>query len=282
MSNKPRKWWIAGLLSLLEPGLGQVYNGQALKGILILALPLLIIPGMILCIIAKNIVFFLCIFALSTLAYYVTTVADAILTARKLSSEYQLKPYNRIIIYIGIVVLVFIVNTMLSESVKNNYIKAYKIPAGSMEPTLLTGDRVLVDRRPSALNPKRGDIIIFEYPADAGKDFVKRVVAAGGDIVEIRDKELFVNGEPVKEMYVIHEDSKSLTAAQSPRDNYGPVTVPQDCYFVVGDNRDQSFDSRFWGFVEKSKVKGTVKSIYWSWDHNDNSVRWHRIGVEVM
>ncbi len=283
MTNKPRKAWIAGLLSLFEPGLGQVYNGQARKGLLILALPLLIAPGMmLLCLSAENIVLFLCAFALLVLAYYIMVVSDAILTARKLGNQYQLKRYNKTLIYIVVILLVFVSNMAISEFVKNNYIQAYKIPAGSMEPTLIIGDHILVDRRPAARNPKCGVLIIFEYPSDPEKDFIKRIVAAGGDTVEIRNKGLWVNNKPAQEPYVTHKDSNILPASKSNRDNYGPVSVPPDTYFVMGDNRDESHDSRFWGFVQKSKVKGTVKSIYWSWDHRNFVVRWGRIGARVL
>lgn len=270
------------MLSLLEPGLGQVYNGQARKGLAILALPLLIIPGMILCLNAENIVPFLCAFVLLVLAYYIMVVSDAILTARRLRDGYQLERYNKVLVYIGLILLVFVANTALSALVKNNYVKAYKIPAGSMVPTFLIGDHILVDRRPSAHNPERGALIIFEYPVDPEKDFIKRVVAVGGDIVEIRDKELWVNNKPVHEVYVIHKDTKTLSASTAKRDNYGPVTVPPDSYFVMGDNRDESYDSRYWGFVEKTKIKGTVRSIYWSWDHENGVVRWSRIGTRAL
>jgi signal peptidase I len=282
MNHKPRKWWIAGLLSLVEPGLGQVYNGQARKGLLILTLPLLIIPGMILCLNAESIVPFLCAFLLLVLGYYIVVVSDAILTARKLGDEYQLKQYNKTVVYVGIILLVFVASTALSALVKNNYIKAYKIPASSMAPTLFIGDHILVDRRSAARIPNHGDLVIFEYPVDPEKDFIKRVVAVGGDTLEIRNKELWVNNKPVNEAYVIHKDSKVLPASMAKRDNYGPVTVPPDSYFVMGDNRDESYDSRFWGFVEKAKIKGTVRSIYWSWDHENSVVRWSRIGTRVL
>lgn len=122
----------------------------------------------------------------------------------------------------------------------------------------------------------------FEYPEDPSKDFVKRVVAVGGDIVAIRNKELFVNNKPAKESYVVHKELGVIPASQNPRDNFGPSTVPEGYYFTMGDNRDRSYDSRFWGFVEKSKIKGTVRNIYWSWDRNKNEVRWNRIGTKVL
>lgn len=98
----------------------------------------------------------------------------------------------------------------------------------------------------------------------------------------IKDKELFVNNKPVKESYIVHKEPDVVPASQNPRDNFGPATVPEGSYFMMGDNRDRSYDSRFWGFVEKSKIKGTVKNIYWSWDRKKIEVRWNRIGTKVL
>jgi signal peptidase I len=104
-----------------------------------------------------------------------------------------------------------------------------------------------------------------------------RVVAVGGDTFEIRAKDLFVNGEQSKEAFIFHDDPNILPA----RDNYGPVLVPRDNYFVMGDNRDHCNDSRFWGLLPRSNVKGTVRNIYWSWDDETGMVRWNRIGMAI-
>jgi signal peptidase I len=289
MTNKPRKWWIAGLLSLINPGLGQIYNGQGRKGVIILALSFLSLPVIMLCLDHGNVVLCLVLFAVLGLSYYCYAIADAIIVARRLRLEYILKKYNRAIVYIGIIIAVALVNSSLfasgispSEYIKKNYIQAFKIPAGSMKPTIVVGDQILVDRRPTAQDPKPGDVIVFEYPVDPAKDFIKRVIAVGGDTVEIRDKELLINGEPKAEPYVIHSDTKTIPAKVSPRDNFGPVTVPKGSFFVIGDNRDESYDSRFWGFVEQARVKGTAKIVYWSWDSDAASIRWNRIGTKIQ
>lgn len=270
------------MLSLIEPGLGQIYNGQARKGIIMLLLPLMLVPVLLLCLNSSNVLFYLGVIALWAVAYYIFVIGDAISNARKYSSEYHLKRYNKVAIYIGVIILSTGLSTSLKLLIKGNYVQAYKIPAGSMEPTLLIGDHILVDRHMSARNPKRGDIIIFEFPEDPSKDFLKRVVATGGDTVEIREKELYINNKPLKESYIVHKELNLNHAIPKERDNFGPVTVPDGLYFVMGDNRDRSYDSRFWGFVEKRKIKGTVKNIYWSWDRDNNAVRWDRIGVKVL
>ena len=133
--------------------------------------------------------------------------------------------------------------------------------------------------------PERGDIIIFRYPKDRSKDFVKRVIAKKGDIVEIKDKVVFVNGQRVDIMAAHFTDSRMIPGFLSPRDNFGPVTVPEDSYFVMGDNRDNSADSRFWGFLKKEDLVGKAEIIYFSRDSSASDpfgyVRWHRLGSLV-
>lgn len=161
-------------------------------------------------------------------------------------------------------------------------VQAFKIPSGAMKPTLLIGDHILVNMLPKASEQiKRGDIIVFPFPPDPRKDFIKRVVGLPGDMFEIRDKQIFVNNNPLKESYTIHTDQNVIPASLRPRDNLGPLKIPKNSLFVLGDNRDASFDSRFWGFVELSKVKGMVTKIYWSWDNEKSQVRWDRIGQTV-
>jgi signal peptidase I len=161
-----------------------------------------------------------------------------------------------------------------------------------MIPTLKIGDHILVNKFIYGVHipyfdivlipvsrPKHGDIIVFKFPKDEDKDFIKRVVGLPGDTVEVRNKEVYVNGQALNEPYAIHQDGDGPLARIVPeRDNFGPVSVPADSYFVMGDNRDQSLDSRFWGFVRFNKIKGKAFIIYWSWDGTESWVRWSRIG----
>jgi signal peptidase I len=166
--------------------------------------------------------------------------------------------------------------------VRTYIIQAYKISADSMRLTLLIGDHILVDKLfQNSDSVKRGDIIVFIFPPDPRKDFVKRVIGLPNDLIEIRDKALYVNENLIQEDYVIHIDTNIFPAKIRPRDNLGPIRVPPDSLFVLGDNRDASFDSRYWGFVDLSKVKGKVTKIYWSWDSKNFQVRWDRIGQVV-
>jgi signal peptidase I len=184
-----------------------------------------------------------------------------------------------------------VVAIILALFIRTFVVQAFKIPSGSMEDTLLIGDHILVNKfiygikapflRKTIIpikDPQRGDIIVFEFPEDPSKDFIKRVIGLPGDVVEIRNKKVFVNGEPVKNSHAIFKDAKIYPTSIPPRDNDGPITVPKHKLFVMGDNRDFSYDSRFWGFVDLVAVKGKAFIIYWSWDKDKFGVRWNRLG----
>jgi signal peptidase I len=134
-------------------------------------------------------------------------------------------------------------------------------------------------------DPKSGDIIVFRFPKDRSIDYIKRVVGEPGDKIEIKDKKLFRNGKRADDPHAHFSSTTMLPASVSPKDNFGPITVPEGKYFVMGDNRDNSSDSRFWGFVESSDVLGKAFIIYWSWDIDEPlfsvdrfaSIRWGRL-----
>lgn len=178
--------------------------------------------------------------------------------------------------------------------IKTFFVQAFKIPSGSMLPTLQIGDHILVNKFIYGTKipftdriiipfktPQRGDIIVFKFPEDEKKDFIKRVIGLPGDVVEIRDKRVYINGKPLDEPYAVHRDPHLYPPGVQPRDNFGPIIVPNDSYFVMGDNRDYSLDSRYWGFVKLNKIKGKAFIIYWSWDGRDRWVRWERIGAII-
>jgi signal peptidase I len=168
--------------------------------------------------------------------------------------------------------------------------QAFKIPSGSMIPTLAVGDHILVNKFVYGVRlpylrteiipvstPRRGDVVVFIYPQEEDKDFIKRVVAIGGDVVEVRDKRVYVNDQLADDPHA-HYDPHEADRTVPTRDNFGPFTVPPGYIFVMGDNRDHSYDSRFWGPVSLDKVKGKAFLIYWSWDGGGRWVRWERIG----
>lgn len=180
---------------------------------------------------------------------------------------------------------------ILAMLIRTYIIQAFKIPSGSMIPSLLVGDHILVNkflygtkipfsgkRAFMFKKPERGDIIVFKYPENPSKDFIKRVVAVEGDVIESKNKMIHVNGNKVNEPYAQHTDSSMRPMGIEPRDNFGPVIVPKNKYFVMGDNRDQSYDSRYWGYVDIKDVKGKALILYWSWDSEKSWVRLGRIG----
>jgi len=169
-------------------------------------------------------------------------------------------------------------------------VQAFKIPSGSMKPTLQIGDHILVNKFSYGIkipyigkvifpvgDPQHGDIVVFKFPVDPRKDFIKRVIGAGGDVVEIQDKTVYVNGKPLNHDVGVYTDPRTIAGSLKPRDNFGPITVPKGALFVMGDNRDESFDSRFWGFVPVRDVSGRAFIIYWSWDSDEFKVRWGRL-----
>jgi signal peptidase I len=189
-----------------------------------------------------------------------------------------------------------IIAILIAVVIRTFVIQAYKIPSRSMVPALLVGDHLLVNKFIYGVkipiirkvlipitDPERGDIIVFIYPNDRTKDYIKRVIGVGGDKIEIKNKDLFVNDKPYKDAFGIYSDNVVYPAVVQPRDNFGPVVVPQGSLFVMGDNRDESADSRFWGFVDLKDVEGKALIIYWSWnsDEQDNllkKIRWERLG----
>ena len=197
------------------------------------------------------------------------------------------KPKSKFVEYAEAIIIAILIALFIRTFI----VQAFKIPSGSMKPTLLIGDHILVNKfiygvripfvRKALISigePKREDVIVFIYPEDRSKDFIKRVVGVGGDTIEIRNKKIFLNGLPYQDNHGVYVDDFILPGSIQPRDNFGPFTVPKGTVFAMGDNRDQSYDSRFWGFVPLKDVLGKALIIYWSWDGEDNGVRWSRLG----
>ena len=187
-----------------------------------------------------------------------------------------------------------IVAIVLALFIRTFVVQAFKIPSGSMLNTLLIGDHILVNkfiygvRVPftgtvliPVTEPKHDDIVVFKFPEDPSKDFIKRVVGVEGDTIEIRNKKVYVNGDLKESDFAIYLDPYVQHLEQN-RDNLGPFKVPENSIFVMGDNRDHSYDSRFWGFVDVKDLKGKAFMIYWSWNGENKEsfmdyVRWDRI-----
>jgi signal peptidase I len=184
-----------------------------------------------------------------------------------------------------------VVALVLALLIRTFIVQAFKIPSGSMEPTLEIGDHILVNKFIYGIKipfthlsfgawtqPKRGEVIVFIYPLEPEKDFIKRVIGVPGDTVRIVNKKLYINGAEAQDPHAVYKEDTLLPGDAQKRDNFGPITVPPGKIFVLGDNRDRSLDSRFWGFVPLEDVKGKAFIIYWSWDRQETNVRWKRLG----
>lgn len=158
--------------------------------------------------------------------------------------------------------------------------QSFNIPSGAMLPALMPGDHILVNKRAYwDTTPQRGDVVVFRFPEDETKLFVKRIIGLPGDVVEVRDQSIYLNGVVFPEPYIQHTDRNIL--ADNPRDHLPAATVPPNSYFVLGDNRESSLDSRFWGYVAKDKIIGKAESIYLSIDRPSMAIRSQRLGLPV-
>jgi signal peptidase I len=188
-----------------------------------------------------------------------------------------------------------VIAVVIALFIRTFIIQAFKIPSSSMEPTLLVGDHLLVNKFIYGIKipltdiklfqlkrPKRGEIIVFIYPRDRSKDFIKRVIGTEGEKVEVIRNKIYINDKLIDDRWGhYHEESNWMKYLQ-PIEKFGPVLVPKDSLFVLGDNRDNSQDSRFWGFVNINAVRGEAFIIYFSWDRYAQSllgkIRWMRFG----
>ena len=188
---------------------------------------------------------------------------------------------------------------LLALFIRTFVVQAFKIPSGSMLPTLQIGDHLLVNKflygvkNPFTGNilipfgkPNHGDVVVFRFPQDRSVDYIKRVVGVSGDTIVIKNKKVLVNDKVVEEIHAQYTSDSIVPAATGPRDNFGPIKVPEGKIFVMGDNRDNSYDGRFWGFVDQRDVLGKASIIYWSWNIDTSlfslqrftTIRWGRFG----
>ncbi len=179
-----------------------------------------------------------------------------------------------------------VIAILLALVIRTFVVQAFTIPSGSMVPTLQVGDYILVNkfiyggeipftafRLPAIRQPERGDIVVFKYPWDEKRDFIKRVIGLPGEEVSMKGRTVYINGKPLDEPYAVYNEMASHVGI-----DYGPTVVPRDSYFMMGDNRDNSQDSRYWGFLRRHKIRGKAFIIYWSWDGDTHWLRWRRLG----
>jgi signal peptidase I len=277
-ATKKRYPIAAALLSLVMPGLGHLYIGMSLAPVLIFFAQVILL-GLAEILLLGSFAGFIAVVVLF-IAVRLGVAVDAAKRARSIG-KIELRWFTRWYIYPLVVVLVnlnLVLNIDYMRALTRYH--AYRIPSGAMMDTLLIGDHVMVDMWAYWRGaPERGDIIVFRYPEDPRRDFIHRCVAVGGDTVEIRNKHLHINGVPCEEPYTVFKDlriySDSARPREKARDNFGPFTVPDGAFFCLGDNRDNSLDSRFWGIVDRKLVRGRAIYTYWGEERS-------RIGVKLL
>ena len=255
---KPRRPWLAFLVGLIFPGLGHLYAGDPLRaaiaaGIVFVAItPALILVKALLSWSAAAVIAGL----VASLVLWFAIPFDGARLARH-RRDRTLSAWNRVWVYLVYAVLAFVLWSVTSMWWREHlWFRTFRIPSAAMADTILLDDIVVADMRTSRLFPlRRGEIVIFEYPPEPEVSYIKRVVGLPGETLELRSSQLHVDGLPLEESYV-NEDYREA-------ENFGPVIVPEDHYFVLGDHRNRSSDSRVWGFLSRDHIQGKAYRIYW-------------------
>lgn len=287
------------LLSLGLPGLGEIYAGRPKRGLATLLVFYAFSALTILTIFAPlsgvGVILVPLVIALIAWMIVFTRAARA---ARQAPQPYELRPYNRWYWYaVAVLVSIFILQPAVLSLIRSRFLQAFRIPSAAMEPTLLAGDFIFAAKSLNARKPNLNSVVIVESPDNAGLLVIKRVVGMPGDTLSMSNGVLIRNGGPATEPFVQNTDSAGATAQKlrdgrpwhlahlvrtNPRTyepdtrNWGPILVPNDSVFLLGDTRDESFDSRFYGAVGRDRIRGKPLVIYFSMRRT--SVRWGRVG----
>jgi signal peptidase I len=269
---KKRKPWIAFLLSCATLGLGQLYNGQWKRAILLWIIGSLIVIGPPFLGAYQNFYGFV-LWIVFLIGFFISVLLDARKSAIKLK-EITPRPFNKWYVYLALFLInLFLIQPLISFVVRSN-LRAYRIPASSMEPALIVGDHFIAGvSYYKRVRPERGDVIVFPNPKEPSRDLVRRVIGLESEKVEILHDKIYINDKLIEDPWGSFE-RKELSGHLSFLENFGPVVVSTGSLFVLGDNRHNSQDSRFWGFVDLNNVRGKALYIYWAKDKN-------RIGNEI-
>jgi len=289
--TQARRPWVAVVLTILLPGLGHLYAGVPGRAFVVWLLSMMVGVGAVwvAAILPPR---FSIPWILLAGAILLTAVAlDAAQSARRSGTDFVLRRYNRWYVYAAVSLAVGLFIQPYYLDLLRSFLQAYKIPSGAMEPTLLAGDYILA--KPIGKAPSRGDVVIYR---SKGISFVKRIVALGGDTVAMRDGTLFVNRVSVPELYARQPSEPDRVAQefswqrqflpngldsstyQPTLSTWGPLVVPPRQYFILGDNRGESADSRYYGFVSSDSIHQVPTLVYFSRDPQSGSIRWSRIG----
>lgn len=275
MSNlKPKEPLLAVMLGVMVTGLGQIYAGKAKRGILFFSIPLILIIPLMLYLLQPNTTInpLLLLLVIVGFGYGIFVIVDAYRCAKAYNISNNLTRNitadKRILLIVGIIFFgsIFNPSKIIALYIKKNVVQAFKIPTKTMEPTLFSGDLILADKLIyKKSEPKRGDVIIFIYPEDTKKMFVKRLIGLPGEAIEIRNGSILINGTVLSDLVFRNRYYYN-------RGDYGKegqvITIPQDSYFVLGDNSASSKDSRYWGFVPKKYIVGKAYKIYYPFNRS--------------
>jgi signal peptidase I len=273
---KPRRVWLAALLAVAATPLGHLYVGRPWRGLALFAALAVLGVGSGFLTLATGPLGFAAMIVLGA-GSRVLFAVDAAQLARREGRAYALRGCNRWWSYVAATGLLLLSSVALRASL----LQSFRIPMASMAPTLLPGDFVLTDKLTYHWRaPRRGELAVFVYPEDMQRLFVKRVVGLPGETVEIREKSVVINGKPLDEPYASFVDGRD-GPMRSVRDNLAPLTLRPNQYFMLGDNRDRSYDSRFWGPLTGDLIVARAGAIYFSFDAEKSEVRWDRLGQRV-
>jgi len=220
----------------------------------------------------------LVVYFLILLSLTVFVVLDGVRSARIAKPDYQLAPYNRWYVYVLVIVGVGVVDSLILDVTRSHVVQSFQMGSPSMEPALLPGDHLFADRTAYLFSePRRGDFAIYPNTQFPKIIHVQRIVGLPGETIEIRERVVFINGRKLDEPYV--NFVRPTSASEAPGDSMPPLLLPDDAYFILGDNRDNSNDSRFSGSIKRQDLRGrAVKTVWFSWDSENSQVRWSRTG----
>lgn len=280
---EPREPRTALLLSIC-PGLGQMYAGHIVRGIILYVTLIVVswLAAIAFMYVDNRIAGFL---LLSVPFIGVLLIAlDAFRCAKKQPRDYRLAWFNKPWVYAGVFLFLLVTaNPIMDFFVGKNVIRAFYITTAGMTPTILVNDILVINKL--AL-PKKGDIAMIEFSKSTeksnqltnimAKQLVSRIIAGPGDTVELRGKDVLVNGEKLVEPYAYYSNEVNLTNVGGEMNKIGPMQIPADNYFVLGDNRNFSMDSRVFGFIDKNRIIGKATKVFWSWSLAQDSIQWDR------
>ncbi len=294
-----RRPWVAAILGFVWPGVGYLYAGRLRVGAsLLLAYQPIELVILLLAVVIPAAPINVVVPAGAMLMWRIVFARGAAAAARAVSDGPTPVP-SRWYGCLTAMAVTVLPNFLWASGYRTAFVQAFEIPTGAMLPTIAIGDHLLAVKWPygwrdpvtgrglfGMRRPERGELVVFRFPEDRSRVFIKRCIGLPGETVAIRGRDVLINGKPLVETYTrfLKPPPKidgMVADPEDPADDFGPVVVPADAYFVLGDNRDNSRDSRYWGFLPHEDLLGRATVIYWSQDANTGHIRWERIGQRL-